>query len=102
MPQKSSVAGRNVDPPDGADPLAFPTAVRIRATGCRSTVRTVSEGLDMIDKELPDELRRLPRWSFARKLLEEAMRTRRKKDVAAAVRQLRQALTNEKWLVDEP
>jgi hypothetical protein len=56
----------------------------------------------MIDRELPAESRRLPRWSFARALLEAAARTGRKRDIATAVRQLRQALSNEKWLADDP
>jgi len=66
-------------------------------------VRTVSEALDMIDDELPAELRRLPRWTFARALLQEASRSQRKKDLATAERQLKQALSNEGWLAaDRP
>jgi hypothetical protein len=84
----------------GSDPLEFPAAVRIRAPGCRPVVRNVSEGLDLIGNELPAELRRLPRWTFARALLEEALRTNRKRDLTAAVRQLRQALSNEGWLAE--
>ena len=83
-----------------ARPLAFDDAIRIRAPGCRSVVRSVGEAVDMIDKELPAELRRLPRWTFARALLKEAERTQRKKDLAAAARQFRQAASNEKWLAD--
>ena len=82
----------------GNDPLEFPAAVSIRAPGCRPVVRNVSEGILLIDNELPAELRRLPRWTFARALLEEALRTRRKRDLTAAVRQLRQALSNEGWI----
>ncbi|HEY4920650.1 MAG TPA: hypothetical protein VII40_11155 [Xanthobacteraceae bacterium] len=82
----------------GPDPLEFPAAVRIRAPRCRPVVRNVNEGLLLIDNELPAELRRLPRWTFARALLEAALRTRRKRDLAAAARQLRQALSNEGWL----
>ncbi|HUI95156.1 MAG TPA: hypothetical protein VLX44_05340 [Xanthobacteraceae bacterium] len=81
--------------------LAFPAAIRIRARGIRSSVRTLDEALDMIERELPAELRRLPRWTFARALLEEARRTQRKRDLLTAARQLRQALSNEKWLADE-
>jgi hypothetical protein len=84
----------------GNDPLEFPAAVRIRAPGCRPVVRNVSEGLLLIDNELPAELRRLPRWTFARALLAEVLRTRRKRDLTAAVRQLRQALSNEGWLAN--
>jgi hypothetical protein len=82
----------------GSDPLEFPMAVNIRAPGCRPVVRNVSEAILLIDNELPAELRRLPRWTFARALLEEVLRTRRKRDLTAAARQLRQALSNEGWL----
>lgn len=83
------------------DPLEFPAALHIRAPGCRPVVRNATEGLHLIENELPAELRRLPRWTFARALLEEALRTRRKRDLTAAARQLRQALSNEGWLSEE-
>ncbi len=89
------------DSPGESSSLAFPTAIRIRAGGIRSAVRNADEALDLIDRELPAELRRLPRWTFARALLEEARRTQRKRDLTTAVRQLRQALSNEKWLADD-
>ncbi len=54
----------------------------------------------MIDSELPAELARLPRWTFARALLVEASKTGRKRDLTAAMRQVRQALSNEGWLID--
>jgi len=85
----------------GPDPLEFRTALCIRAPGCRPVVRNVTEGLLLIDNELTAELRRLSRWTFARALLEEALRTNRKRDVTAALRQLRQALSNEGWLAEE-
>jgi hypothetical protein len=84
----------------GPDPLEFPAAVHISAPRCRPVVRNVGEGLLLIDNQLPAELRRLPRWTFARALLGEALRTNRKRDVTAAARQLRQALSNEGWLVE--
>ena len=79
----------------------LPAAIQIRAAGCRAAVHTVGEAIGLIDEELPAELRRLPRWTFARALLENAGRTRRKRDVAAAVRQLRQALSNDGWLLED-
>jgi hypothetical protein len=82
----------------GADRLQLPAAIRISGSGQRHVVRTVSEALDMIANELPAELRRLPRWTFAQALLEEARRSQRKKDLATAARQLKQALSNEGWL----
>ena len=95
-PAESAKSGRS----GPGRPLAFEAEIRIRAPGCRSAIRTVDEAIDMIDKELPAELRRLPRWTFARALLKEAERTQRKKDLAAAARQFRQAASNEGWLTD--
>ena len=92
---------RTEPPAEASRSLAFPTAIRIRARGIRPSVRTLDEALDMIDRELPVELRRLPRWTFARALIEEARRTQRKRDLITAARQLRQALSNEKWLAEE-
>ena len=54
----------------------------------------------LIDNELPAELRRLSRWTFARALLQEVLRTHRKRDLTAALRQFRQALSNEGWLAE--
>jgi hypothetical protein len=90
-------------PPDADAPntLALPATIRLRAPGCRPALRTVDEAIDMIDSELPAELSRLPRWTFARALLLEAVKTGRKRDLVAAARQVRQALSNEGWLVDE-
>jgi hypothetical protein len=84
----------------GRDTLALPAPIRLRARGCRPALRTVDEAIDMIDTELPAELRRLPRWTFARALLVQAMKTGRKRDLTAAMRQVRQALSNEGWLVE--
>lgn len=54
----------------------------------------------MIDREMPRELARLPRWTFARALLVEVLRTGKSRDMKTAVRQLKQALGNEKWLTE--
>ena len=78
--------GAHLAGPDASQPLPFPKVIRIRAGGIRSQVRNVDEALDMIDRELPVELRRLPRWTFARALLEEAIRTGRKRDLTTAAR----------------
>lgn len=98
--RSQSVKARRAGPAD-ADPLRFPEPVHIRAPGCRPAVRTVAEALLMIDNELPAELRGRSRWTFARALFEEAMRTRRRRDLDTAIRQFRQALSNEGWLPDE-
>jgi hypothetical protein len=78
--------------------VKLPSEVRIRAPGVRSAVYTVQQALDIIDRDLPPELRQLPRWTFARALLLEAQRTQKTRDINAAFRQFRQALNNEKWL----
>jgi hypothetical protein len=78
--------------------LAFRRDLRTRSKGLRAIVRTVEEAIRLIDNELPQELRSMPRWTFARTLLVEAERTKKKRDVTCAERQLRQALSNEGWL----
>jgi len=72
--------------------------VRVRAPGHRAAITTVEAALGFIDRHLPAELARLPRWTFARALFLEAQRTGKSRDMNAAVRQFRQALSNEKWL----
>jgi hypothetical protein len=79
--------------------LSLPKQFRIKAQGIRPQVRTVREALGLIDDELPAELRSLPRWTFARALLLEAEKTRKKRDLTQAIRQLKQALENEGWLL---
>lgn len=56
----------------------------------------------MIDHELSPEIARLSRWTFARALLVEALKTGKARDLNTAFRQLKQALTNENWLTDRP
>jgi len=46
-------------------------------------------------------LARLSRWTFARALFLEVERTGKSRDMRAAVRQFRQALSNERWLEEE-
>lgn len=84
-----------------AEAMNLPAEVRIHAPGMRSIVKTVEQALNTIDRELSPELARLPRWTFARALLVEAQRTRKSRDLNAAHRQFKQALSNEKWLADE-
>jgi hypothetical protein len=77
--------------------MKLPTQVSVRAAGMRSVISTVEEAIEMIDRRLPPELARLPRWTFARALLIEAIKTQKSRDLNVAVRQLQQALRNEKW-----
>lgn len=81
--------------------MKLPTDVHIRASGMRPVIATVEQALDLIDRHLAPELARLPRWTFARALLVEAARTGKSRDMNTALRQLRQALSNEKWLDDK-
>jgi hypothetical protein len=99
QPRSDSQAPGGTEAP-GRETLALPAPIRLRASGCRPTLRTVDEALDMIDNELPAELRRLPRWTFAHALLLQAAKTGRKRDLTAAARQVRQAVSNEGWLVE--
>jgi hypothetical protein len=80
--------------------LPLPQPIRTRGKGLRANVRTVEEAVRLIDNELPEELRALSRWTFARALLVEAERSGKKRDMTSAFRQLKQALANEGWLAD--
>lgn len=68
--------------------------------GVPRVMRTVEQALAFIDSRLAPELACLPRWTFARALLAEAARTGKSRDMNTAIRQLKQALRNEHWLVD--
>lgn len=76
------------------------SVVRTANGRVRPLVRTIEEALGLIDCDLPPELRMLPRWTFARELLVVAQRSGKKRDHMVAVRQLRQALSNEGWLAE--
>ncbi len=78
----------------------LPAVIRTTGHGVRPAIRTVTEGLRFIEDELPQELRRLPRWTFARELLEVAAKSRTKRDTFTAYRQLVQALGNDGLLAD--
>lgn len=79
----------------------LPADIHLHAPGTRSTVKTVEQALGLIDHELPPEMARLSRWTFARALLLEAQKTGKSRDLVTAFRQLKQALTNEGWLAEE-
>ena len=81
-----------------SESLTFPDSVKTSGQGLRPLIRTVEEAIRLIDRELPQEIRSLSRWTFARALLVEAERSKKKRDLACAIRQLKQALTNEGWL----
>lgn len=75
--------------------MDFPTHIHTTGSGVRPLIRSTGEALKFIDRELPAELQRLPRWTFARGLLLVADRSRKKRDLTHAYRQLRQALSND-------
>jgi hypothetical protein len=81
--------------------MKLPAQVRVRAPGHRAAIKSVKGALGFIERRLPAELARLPRWTFARALFLEAQRTGKSRDLNAAVRQFRQALSNERWLEEE-
>jgi hypothetical protein len=83
------------------DAMNLSAEVHIRAAGLPSVITTVEEALALIDRNLAPELQSLPRWTFAKALLAEALRTGKARDMKAASRQLTQALRNEKWLDEQ-
>jgi len=80
--------------------MDFPTAIRTTGSGVRPRIRGTGEAIRFIDRELPAELKALPRWTFARELLVVAERSQKKRDLNHAYRQLRQALSNDLLLDD--
>lgn len=78
--------------------ITLPATVHMIGSAYRPSIQTIQEALRFIDRELPIELRRRSRWTFARELLLVADRTGRKKDIAYAFRQLKQALSNDRLL----
>jgi hypothetical protein len=88
-------------PTPSGQALALPETIHTRGKGLRPQVRTVTEAIRLIDRELPAELRSLSRWTFARALLVQAERSGKKRDLICAARQLRQALSNEGWLLEK-
>jgi hypothetical protein len=78
----------------------LPAPVRTKGGRLRPVVRSVAEALRLIDEELPIELRRLRRWTFARALMEEAAQSGKKADLSRALRQFTQALANDDFLAE--
>jgi class 3 adenylate cyclase len=97
-PVKSKLPRKRRHDPARRETLKLPMEVRVRAPGLRLGIKTAEEAIKIIDRRLPAELMTLPRWRFARALLTEAVQTGKLRDLNAAVRQLTQALRNERWL----
>jgi hypothetical protein len=64
----------------------------------RGEIRNIRDAARLISRELPEELKRQSRWTFAAALLKEAERTHKTRDLSCAYRQLRQALENDHML----
>jgi hypothetical protein len=80
----------------------FEIEIRVSAPGKRGRLRTLVEAHRFITNDIPAELTKLPRWTFALDLIDHASRTGKRRDIEAAGRQLKQALSNEGWLALEP
>jgi hypothetical protein len=80
--------------------MKFAAEIRTRGRGIPRVIRSAEEALDLIDVRLAPDLSKLPRWTFARALMLEALRTGKSRDLSTAIRQLREALRAEHWLVD--
>jgi class 3 adenylate cyclase len=79
----------------------LPAPILVRAPTLRGKIDTVERACAFIDKNIPADVAKLPRWTFARALFVEALRTGKSRDLNTAVRQFRQALSNERWLDDQ-
>ena len=78
--------------------MDLPDTVRLVGSAYRPVIKTVEEALRFIDRELPIELLRQSRWTFARELLIVASKSGKKRDIGHAFRQLSQALDNDRLL----
>lgn len=77
---------------------SFQSPLRLAAPGRRHALRNLGEAQRFVESELPAELGKLPRWTFASALVKHALASGKQRDLRAAERQLRQALSNEGWL----
>jgi hypothetical protein len=64
----------------------------------RGRLKDIAVALRLISRDLPEELQRQTRWTFAAALLKQAERTHKARDLNCAYRQLRQALENDRML----
>ena len=78
--------------------MEFAESIKISGSGLRPVIRNTAEAIRLIDQDLSAELKRLPRWTFARELLVVAERSGKKRDLNHAYRQFRQALSNDRML----
>jgi class 3 adenylate cyclase len=91
--------GRGNSPRDKVEVMSLPREMQVRGPGFRVRLRSAEDAIRLIDRNLPPELATQPRWTFARALLVEAIKTGKSRDLTTATRQLTQALRNERWLV---
>ncbi len=80
--------------------MEFPSPVQTKARRVQPTISNTTEAIRFIDKELLADLRSLPRWTFARELLQAAEQSGKKRELNHAFHQFRQALSNDKLLRD--
>jgi hypothetical protein len=88
-------------PARGHAAQSFSAPIGISAAGLREQLRNLGEAKRFVEDEIPAELHKLPRWSFAEALIDHALETGKRRDLRAAERQLRQALSNEHWLAEK-
>jgi class 3 adenylate cyclase len=97
--KESSVRDARGNSPRAKDEVtSLPREVLVHGPGFRVRLRTAEDAIRLIDRNLPPELASQPRWTFARALLIEAIKTSKSRDLTTATRQLTQALRNERWL----
>jgi adenylate cyclase len=100
VPEKSPRSRKRPPRLPEPGPIRLLGPVQVHSPHLHVTLETVEKAINFIDRHVPPELAQLPRWTFARALLVEALKTGKTRDVKAATRQLLQALRNERWLDD--
>jgi hypothetical protein len=81
--------------------MDFPKPIRTKGGKLRPVIRSTEDAIRLIDIELPVELQKQSRWTFARELMVVAGRSGKKRDLRAAFRQVQQALRNDDLLDDQ-
>jgi hypothetical protein len=71
-------------PPRRSRGRKLPAPISVRAPTLRGKIDTVERAVAFIDKSIPPEIAKLPRWTFARAPMVEALKTGKSRDLNTA------------------
>jgi hypothetical protein len=78
--------------------MDFPSAIKTNARRVQPIITSTEQAIRFIDRELLPDVKKRPRWTFARALLVVAEKSSKSRDLKHAFRQFRQALSNDRLL----